>query len=118
MIKKIEKIVCMEFGVEPSSIHDSSRRNSYIRHIITTLACEVGLSCRDAGRYYGRNHSTIVYGRKRIYGFCDIYPQEKALIARLRKMIKSKKMICQAIQHKKMEVLKIKNEIAELEKFL
>lgn len=59
--------VCAEFDVPIDAIEGNSRcrRHCEPRFLVIVLALETGRSHAAIGRYFGRDHSTIINGRKR-----------------------------------------------------
>jgi chromosomal replication initiation ATPase DnaA len=68
-IEFIEKVVCENEYVEAEHLHTSNRSEPYntTRQMIMVLAVEGGYTFKDAGAYFGRDHSTVTSARRSIY---------------------------------------------------
>lgn len=72
-IEYIEMIVCKGEFVDSERLHTSERSEPYntTRQMIMILAIESGFTFKDAGAYFGRDHSTVISARKSIYNRLD-----------------------------------------------
>lgn len=68
-IEFIEMLVCENEYVEAERLHTSDRSEPYntARQMIMVLAVEGGYTFKDAGAYFGRDHSTVISARRSIY---------------------------------------------------
>lgn len=68
-IEYIEKMICENEFIDSSHLHTSNRSEPYntTRQMIMVLAVEGGYTFKDAGAYFGRDHSTVISARRSIY---------------------------------------------------
>ena len=68
-IEFIEMLVCENEYVEAEHLHTSDRSEPYntVRQMIMVLAVEGGYTFKDAGAYFGRDHSTVISARRSVY---------------------------------------------------
>ena len=90
-IEYIEKVLCQGEYVEAEHLHTTDRSEPYntVRQMIMTLAVENGYTFKDAGAYFGRDHSTVISARRSIYNridtekpFSDKYGHYRSLLVK------------------------------------
>ncbi len=89
---KIVEIVAESMGVSINDIMSKKRNREYCypRQISICLIAEF---CREKttaiGRFFDRDHSTVVHTRRYIYGLCDTYPEELDMLNLLREKVRT-----------------------------
>ena len=68
-IEYIEKLICNGEFIDSERLHTSDRSEPYntVRQMIMVLAVEGGYTFKDAGAYFGRDHSTVISARRSVY---------------------------------------------------
>lgn len=78
-IKTIENIVCEYYRMEPSKLHERTRKREicFCRQMVHYIAIEYNISgVVLVGKYYGLDHTTVVHSIKKIKDISDT--EEKA----------------------------------------
>lgn len=92
MIKEITPleiidIICDYYGTSYEEINcrDRSEELRWPRQVCMYFLSEfTTLSLNRIGKYFGRDHATIIHSRKKISDLCEIYPNERERIAEIR----------------------------------
>lgn len=84
-IDVINDIVCEHFGVDFDYISQNSRRNKirYPRQVAMYLMRKFGHIYHEIGRYYGRDHTTVIHTFQMMNNMVDVYPHVATLVKSL-----------------------------------
>jgi hypothetical protein len=84
-INVITDIVCDYFGVTYAYIAQNSRRNKirYPRQVCMYIMRKFGHTLYDIGKYFGKDHTTVLHTHRMICDTMEIYPHISATIKSL-----------------------------------
>lgn len=81
--EKLLNAVSEVFNVPASKLRSKNRHREVAlgRQVGMTIAYEAGLTCREIGDYFNKNHSTIFYARETVYNLAaNGTPRERSQI--------------------------------------
>jgi transposase len=127
MIAKIENIVCIGEGVDPSEIHCRDRRFEVreVRQIIMYFAKEMtGKTWSEIGGYFDLDHATAMYSHRVVQQQREVdrsFREKLKRHERRLKAVKIDKMVIKAGETFKpleLEVMKLEKKITELKEII
>lgn len=86
-VEELFERVCRKFSVTEKELKSRTRKKAITeaRHFMMYyLVVELGMGLTEAGRIFGRDHTSVMYARDRIAGYLKIYPGYIELIWEIR----------------------------------
>ena len=85
-LEKIVETVCAEYGVDRNEVFSGARPSVIVEARHVAMFVSPG-STVWLGQQFGRDHSSVVHARRKIRDWCDVYPDFKAKIEKLKEKI-------------------------------